>query len=482
MLQPFDHPAPKTRPSGKAALGQYMTPTNIAAFMASLFPRNEREFHLLDAGAGEGSLTCSFLERLRHEGDSIPNGEASLFEYDPCMVRKLEKNICRAAEGMPVIPHVNRVDFIEYGSLLVQRGQRPFTHAILNPPYKKIGSRSAHRAMLRDAGIETVNLYTAFVALSLALLRPRGIMVAIIPRSFCNGPYYRPFRQFVLSRAAIRRIHLFASRTEAFKADKVLQENVIIVLERDASQGVTVVSTSKNGDMGDYRETRHSFDDIVQEGDPELFIRIPAGQDELESLSGADRSLSSLGIEVSTGPVVDFRLKEHLRAMPRAGDAPLLYPGHFNGKTEWPKEGFKKPNALACCPETMKWLYPSGNYVVVRRLSSKEEKRRVVAYCVRPEDFPGRPRLGFENHLNVFHSRKQGLSPELARGLALYLNSGFVDALFRRFNGHTQVNATDLRSLPYPSADMLEKLGRWAAGQEELTREDAERHLKEVMA
>ena len=62
----------------------------------------------------------------------------------------------------------------------------------------------------------------------------------------------------------------------------------------------------------------------------------------------------------------------------------------------------------------MKWLYPSGHYVVVRRLSSKEEKRRVVAYHVQPEDFPGQPYLGFENHLNVFHRRKQGLSPELA--------------------------------------------------------------------
>ena len=168
--------------------------------------------------------------------------------------------------------------------------------------------------------------------------------------------------------------------------------------------------------------------------------------------------------------------------MPLPDDAPLLYPGHFNDKTGWPKVGFKKPNAMARCPETMKWLYPNGHYVVVRRLSSKEEKRRVVAHYVQPENFPGRPYLGFENHLNVFHRRKQGLSPELARGLTLYLNSGFVDAFFRRFNGHTQVNATDLRALPYPSAEMLEELGRWAVGQTNLTREDTERYLQDTLA
>lgn len=486
MLQLFETHVPKAHPAvlptGKAALGQYMTPAPIAAFMASLFPKNFGAFHLLDAGAGEGSLTCSFLKALRHTDRSFPHGEASLFEYDVDMARKLEKNIIQAVEGLPVKPHIYHTDFIEYASTLVLHKQRLFTHAILNPPYKKISGHSAHRALLRDAGIETVNLYTAFVALSLALLRPGGTLVAIIPRSFCNGPYYRPFRQYILRHSAIRRLHLFTSRTEAFKEDKVLQENVILVLERDAEQSVLDVSTSKNGEMDEYREARYPFEEIVRPGNPELFIHIPDNQGEQSSLSGADRSLKSLGVEVSTGPVVDFRLKEHLRAMPLPDDAPLLYPGHFNGKTKWPRANFKKPNAVARCPETMKWLYPNGHYVVVRRLSSKEEKRRVVAYHVQPEDFPGQPYLGFENHLNVFHRRKQGLSPELAHGLALYLNSGFVDKLFRRFNGHTQVNATDLRSLPYPSADTLEALGRWADGQTELTQENVEQHLKAVLA
>jgi len=33
-----------------------------------------------------------------------------------------------------------------------------FSHAILNPPYKKINSNSEHRLILRRMGIETVNL------------------------------------------------------------------------------------------------------------------------------------------------------------------------------------------------------------------------------------------------------------------------------------------------------------------------------------
>jgi hypothetical protein len=81
-------------------------------------------------------------------------------------------------------------------------------------------------------GIETVNLYSAFVALAVAQAAPGGQIVAIIPRSFCNGPYYRPFRDFILEPAAIRHMHLFDSRSKAFKDDEVLQENIIIRLER----------------------------------------------------------------------------------------------------------------------------------------------------------------------------------------------------------------------------------------------------------
>jgi hypothetical protein len=82
-----------------------------------------------------------------------------------------------------------------------------------------------------------VNLYSAFVALAVGEAAPGGQIVAIIPRSFCNGPYYRPFRDFILERAAIRHMHLFESRNKAFKDDEVLQENIIIRLSVAASRG-----------------------------------------------------------------------------------------------------------------------------------------------------------------------------------------------------------------------------------------------------
>jgi adenine-specific DNA-methyltransferase len=48
----------------------------------------------------------------------------------------------------------------------------------------------------------------------------------------------------------------------------------------------------------------------------------------------------------------------------------------------------------------------------------------------------------------------------VAKGLTAFLNSTLVDSYFRQFSGHTQVNATDLRSLRYPTKEKLVALGR----------------------
>ena len=40
----------------------------------------------------------------------------------------------------------------------------------------------------------------------------------------------------------------------------------------------------------------------------------------------------------------------------------------------------------------------------------------------------------------------------LAKGLWAFLNSSALDLYFRQFNGHTQVNATDLRNVRFPTA------------------------------
>ncbi len=421
---------------------------------------------MLDAGAGVGSLTAAVVERARAEQWPVEL-EVHGVEVDENLIPRLEETLQDCEMVCPGLTfELHARDFIAWGpeqlgSSLFAQDRASFDLAVLNPPYRKLSTASWERRRLTEVGIGSTNLYSAFVSLALRLLRPGGQLVGITPRSFCNGPYFKAFRQELLESAALRRIHVLESRDMAFRDADVLQENVVFHLIKGADQGEVVIASSDGGG-GSAREREVPFSAVVRPGDPNLFIHIVAD----ESTSGAASQVDSLagtldriGAAVSTGRVVDFRAREHLRMTADKGTVPLLYPLHLRGgRVRWPAPNAKKANALVVRDATRRLLLPRGNYVLVKRFSSKEERRRIVATVLQADDLDA-DHIAIENHINVFHHRNAGMAIDLVWGIATYLNSTTVDVFFRQFNGHTQVNATDLRSLRYPSVDQLTALG-----------------------
>lgn len=356
----------------KATLGQFFTPSDIAGFMAGMFGNVfDRNVKILDPGAGIGVLSAALVAHILKQPTLPDSIEITAFEIDPFVRSQLEVtlNVCRtqcANAGVPLSFEIIQDDFIQYSrhqfeNSLFETEPKSYTHTILNPPYKKIGSRSEQRAALSSLGIETGNLYSAFTALALKWLKSKGKLVAITPRSFCNGSYFKPFR----------------------------------------------------------------------------------------------RSLSALDFCVSTGRVVDFRVKQYLQDKATDETVPLIYPGHMrDGFVEHPQGPFKKNQFVESNSETVPLFFPAGAYVVVKRFSAKEEPRRIVASVCKAKET-----VAFENHLNVYHLNGSGLPDRAAKGLAVFLNSSLVDMYFRLFSGHTQVNAGDLKRLNYPRMDILEKWG-----------------------
>jgi adenine-specific DNA-methyltransferase len=454
-------------------LGQFLTPPPIARFMASLFDPLPPAVRLLDAGAGAGALTAAFVALLCETKCGVHTVEATVYELDPIIRDELSTTLhhCRricAKAGIRFTFFMHATDFIREMSARLAGdlfGEAPpvFDAAIVNPPYRKINTDSAERRALRSVGVETSNLYTGFVALLQRLLVTGGQLVGITPRSFCNGPYFQPFREDFLRNMELRRLHVFESREAAFRDDNVLQENIIFHAVKGQNQPSNVVISTSSGEHSDIVTTaRIPFAEVVHPNDLEKFIHIPVAPCHLvakETLDGLRSNLASLGVTVSTGRVVDFRLKNALRPIPENGTVPLVYPCHFNcGTVHWPMLEARKPNAILDNEETRPWLVPSGVYVLTKRFTSKEERRRLVACLFDPHTVKAE-RLGFENHLNYFHANGHGLDRSLALGLCAFLNSTVVDQFFRRFSGHTQVNATDLRKLAYPDKQTLQSIG-----------------------
>jgi adenine-specific DNA-methyltransferase len=451
-------------------LGQVMTPWPVASFMASLIPLEPGEkLTLLDPGAGVGSLSAAVIERAIRSLSPPSSIHVIAYEIDDLMVTGLEHTLraCRSAaqaSNVDVSWSIRQSDFLTDAARIsldaaIDFPWRAVDAVILNPPYLKIGASSAHRRAARAIGVETSNLYAAFLSAAIVAAKPMGHVVAITPRSFCNGTYFRSFRRFLLDRTALQRFHVFASRSTTFRDNSVLQETVISHFVVGGRQRRVNVSES-NDPLTAQTESR-PFADIVHPDDPQLFIRLPSTERETEiaaRMSSLPNALEDLGLKVSTGRVVDFRAIGWLRRAPETGCVPLLYPHHLRGgQIGWPMLASRKPNAIVETDETRSLLIPSGDYTLVKRFTSKEERRRVVATWLRSEDLDATS-VGLENHLNYFHASGMPLDCRLAGGLTCYLNSSLVDEYFRTFSGHTQVNAGDLRSMRYPSEAELVRL------------------------
>lgn len=291
----------------RSRFGQFFTHESVARFMASLIDDGgTNPVSILDPGAGIGSLSTAALTRL------VDRGSVTAYEIEQGFHSELRRTLGAHGSGH----RIEARDFVGHAVELTATGRSPgFDLAILNPPYKKISTDSVYRTLVRKIGVETSNLYACFLACAVSLCRPGAQVIAIVPRSFMNGPYFKPFRYWLLDRVAVTHIHVFGSRNQAFADDDVLQENVVLRFLVKQPQGTVDVSESEGTIFSNITHRIVPFSEVVTPEDEEKFIHVPSlGSPDTAGLPG--QMLRELGLDVRTGPVVDFRLKDHLRQDP----------------------------------------------------------------------------------------------------------------------------------------------------------------------
>jgi adenine-specific DNA-methyltransferase len=117
-----------------------------------------------------------------------------------------------------------------------------------------------------------------------------------------------------------------------------------------------------------------------------------------------------------------------------------------------------KPQYIQCNSCSKKLFVKNSNYVLLRRFSSKEEARRLVAAPYLSTAIRSNI-IGLENHLKYSYRPKGELSIEEVFGLAALYNCKLFDMYFRTFNDNTQVSATEIKGMPFPEFHLIEKIG-----------------------
>lgn len=460
--------------STKKDKGQFFTPPVVAEFMADLNDISKETVSILDPGAGIGILSVALIENLSKKS-KVDKISLTCYETDkkvlPFLKLLLDETKKELKAKMELNYEIIEDDFVKSNANRLtfnldnfsKSEQKLFDIVISNPPYFKINKTDLQLSKFKDIISGQPNIYFLFMAISAKLLNEDGEMIFITPRSFCSGLYYSKFRKWLMNKVSFQNIHLFDSRKELFSTENVLQENIITKFTKKEQVEITV-SKTYNRDFSKREIINVSKKDVIYRSNGHIFFRIPSNQEELKVIRKLDKlpfNFYKLGIKISTGKVVAFRNKEHLQNNLTKDSIPLIWMHNIkNGRVDWPNNAKNKPIAVKNS-NLAKWLFcKAGNYLILKRFTTKEQKKRFVTASIFREDFEKYGFFALDNMVNYIHSPDYDLSRDQIKGISKYLNLPIVDMYFRVLNGHTQVNANEVYALPFPPLEELELWGK----------------------
>lgn len=479
----------------RRAIAQVFTPASVARFMAARASHIGDEFTFIDAGAGVGVLAAALCERIA----AMPKPRrvvAEIYETDANVLPALRQTIADCRRTLSVAGHRLDATIIEDDFVLRRPAASLYAPSprtgyadvvVMNPPYAKLAKDSPQARAFAEIVHGQPNVYALFMAAAVELLRPGGELIAITPRSYCNGLYFREFRRWLLSRMSLRHIHLFESRRATFKDSEVLQESIITVASRRPEQNaVVLVSVSHGAEIDEAKPWPHGAGTIIDDPGGECVIRLPAESSDLEIMRVVESwsgSFADRGLRISTGPVVTFRATAYLLDSADHPDAvPLLSMHNVRPfATVWPVAKGSKPVALKASNGAASLVVPARNYALLRRFSAKEEPRRLTASPFLPSNEERRRPVALENHINYVTHMTRELSADEVHGLVALFNSALLDRYFRVVSGNTQVNATEIRAMPFPDLRTVARIGRQVAGLHRKDRDIIESRVLDVL-
>lgn len=461
--------------------GQFFTSAETARFMASLFDIPEQEaVSILDPGAGSGMLSAALIERLQTV-DAVKEIHLTCYENDPNVLPLLRENLVWVAENsrVKVTYNIKADNYIlsqadAYKSDL--SGQQ-YDLVIGNPPYKRVSKAAPEVAAMPDVCYGAPNLYFLFAAMSLSNLRDRGELVYIIPRSWAAGAYFKRFREKFLRDGALEHIHLFTDRSKVFDRESVLQETMIIKVRKSPvkPRTITVTTTQGNADFVSRTVYEAPYDTVVDRNTGYVFL--VTSREEAEVLNQVNiwpDTLLSLGLRVKTGLVVEFRNREALRDEAEEGAIPMFLPGNIQeGGVSFPASDAHR----YIVSDQGSLRQKNTNYLFLKRFTTNEEHRRLQCCIYLADKFPEYEEISTQNMVNFICGAGE-LPVHVVYGLYVLFNSTLYDQYYRILGGSTQVNASEISSIPVPPMLVIEEMGRELMRFGDLSEESCDRILE----
>ena len=466
--------------------GQFFTSKESAIFMAGLFDLSIVGEHveILDPGAGTGILTAAIIERI-DRCKHIKSVNITCYETDEIVMDTLKANLemIQKMSKKKVSYQIVEDDYLLTqsddfeGISNLKEFAKKYDIVIGNPPYLRVLRKHEAAVALPSIVHGAPNLYFLFAAMSLFNLKDDCEMVYIIPRSWTSGAYFKAFRDYFLTNGKLVYIHLFASRDKVFDQEKVLQETMIVKVKKTTQQPSKVIISSTNAcnDFNEMTKITLDYKDVVVGRN--LYVFLPLNDYEVGVIRKINKYVNTLpdeGLRMRTGIVVDFRQRNELRKEPGENIVPLFYSQHILEGRVCHHKIDKEYNWISCGKRSS--VQKNRNYVFCKRFTAKEERRRLQSGIYLAEDFCEYDMIGTQNKINYVDDYEGNeLTKEEVYGIYALLNSTLFDVYYRILNGSTQVNSTEINSIPVPSRNVIRNIGKNLMKSSKLTTEECDR-------
>jgi adenine-specific DNA-methyltransferase len=448
----------------KQRFGQYFTPLDIAKLMADFIPIDplKTSARVLDPGCGAAILSCVLIEKIALSAN-VHTIELVCYEIDdsvlPLAITALKYlKTWLTKSNIEFNYTLCNKDFILDNSFVFsdcankQPEDKLFDFVISNPPFFKLKETDERIAVAEQVVFGQPNIYSLFAYTAAMLLKERGRFLFLIPRSFCSGSYFKQFRQALLANLKLQKIHLFGSGEIVFEDGGFLFESIIVSAIRSSQtlEDYTIEISHSGNAAGD-----NNFCFEYKFNQTQNVIPLPSSEEELEIIklvNSLPSTLYMLNLNIGCGKVIRSKHAAYITTniMPGVDSAPLYWL-HNIAESEfvWPKQECGLGQYLNICPETDDVFIPNSNYVLLRRYSSKDHKRKIVAASYFKSATES-VQIAIEKHLCYIYNPERELTEEEIIVLTAALNSKLLDDYFRIVNGAININMEEVLNVPLP--------------------------------
>ena len=455
-------------------LGRFFTKKDTARLMASAFVLDSKRsaYTILDPGAGTGILGAAIIERICKECENCKQIFITCYENDPLYVPILKDNLerirkkCRHDFGVRLYVTVYEENYLtesknHYTVTFFSSIEDKYDLVICNPPTELYGKDSDEAES--TGGVTQVKIGAPYLFAKMAARHTEdgGQLVIMLPTTVASASSLVGFRREMSDMLALCALHLFVAKQKNKSRAIPLKKNVILAYEKGEKPAHVRISTSTDDGTPENTTVLPSLEYgfVVDPHDGSLtFPKSVEDTKIVKYISAFPETLTSLGLKMSTGLIIDSRCEGLLFSEPIKGSIPVIRPATIDGGMVTFPMPIKRQYIAAV---NQNLVQKNKNMIMIKRVPAKSDERFLNSAIYMAAQLPSYRYISTHNKINFIDTKDKNLEmpARFAYGLFALLNSTIYDRYISIVSKSKQINSKEMRSLPLPPRNIIENIG-----------------------